>query len=461
MSSQGENAEAATGMQANDTTTPTSESRDPAYFHYYAQFVHQQNMLQDNVRTSAYHSAIIVNGPTMFRDKDVLDVGAGSGILSYFAVQAGAKKVYAVEASSMAQKIRKMVDTSETKNPWMKDKIEVISSKLEDAELPQVDTLISEPIGVLLVHERMIESYLLARDRFLKPGGAMVPSAGTIYLAPFTDATLWTQTMSKVRFWEQSNFYGVDFSPLSSEAKDEIFGQPVVGNFDHRILLAPPVSHHVDFQTISVPELQDIVIPFTWKVPFTGLIHGIAGWFDINLGGLILTTAPHAERTHWQQVRFLLKEPVAVNAYQTIKGWMRLTVNTSRSYDVIAELALGEDAQLSDPRTSSAERVADLRLTPAGAGARRGQWALHEQTYMYDQGLDYSKPEFLAMYSPENASTEAGNVLGLTTDPLSGLNAGGVATPGLGWADSGLESLLDPAMEIETGEGAGADMADL
>lgn len=59
-------------------------------------------MLQDYVRTSTYQRAVLWNSDD-FRDKVVLDVGAGSGILSFFAVQAGARKVYAVEASSMAQ----------------------------------------------------------------------------------------------------------------------------------------------------------------------------------------------------------------------------------------------------------------------------------------------------------------------------------------------------------------------
>lgn len=50
------------------------------------------------------------------------------------------------------------------------------------------------------MHERMIESYLYARDHFLKPisqGGKMYPSQGTIFVAPFTDGNLWTQTMAK------------------------------------------------------------------------------------------------------------------------------------------------------------------------------------------------------------------------------------------------------------------------
>jgi len=59
-------------------------------------------MMQDYIRTGTYQRAILANLPD-FKDKVVLDVGAGSGILSFFAIQAGARKVYAVEASTMAQ----------------------------------------------------------------------------------------------------------------------------------------------------------------------------------------------------------------------------------------------------------------------------------------------------------------------------------------------------------------------
>ena len=48
----------------------------------------------------------------------------------------------------------------------------------------KVDAIISEPIGVLIVHERMMESFLYARDHFLKPNGILMPNAGSIYLAP-------------------------------------------------------------------------------------------------------------------------------------------------------------------------------------------------------------------------------------------------------------------------------------
>ena len=54
--------------------------------------------------------------------------------------------------------------------------VEVVQSKVEELKLEaQVDVLVSEPMGTLLVNERMLETYLYARDRYLKKGGRMFP----------------------------------------------------------------------------------------------------------------------------------------------------------------------------------------------------------------------------------------------------------------------------------------------
>ena len=63
-------------------TDSQEDARDPTYFQYYAQLVHQQNMLQDNVRTSMYYSAII-HSSSQIKDKIIMDLGAGSGITFY------------------------------------------------------------------------------------------------------------------------------------------------------------------------------------------------------------------------------------------------------------------------------------------------------------------------------------------------------------------------------------------
>jgi hypothetical protein len=64
------------------------------YFCSYAQLYHQKQMLADHNRMKAYHSAILGN-PDVFKDKVVMDIGTGSGILAVWAAQAGARKVYA------------------------------------------------------------------------------------------------------------------------------------------------------------------------------------------------------------------------------------------------------------------------------------------------------------------------------------------------------------------------------
>lgn len=52
-------------------------------------------MLKDTVRTKTYQNVIYQN-KFLFKNKVVLDVGAGTGILSLFCAKAGAAHVYAV-----------------------------------------------------------------------------------------------------------------------------------------------------------------------------------------------------------------------------------------------------------------------------------------------------------------------------------------------------------------------------
>jgi ribosomal protein L11 methylase PrmA len=58
-------------------------------------------MLKDEVRTGKYQAAILHNA-ALFKDKVVLDVGCGTGILSMFCAQAGAKKVIGVRNRCLA-----------------------------------------------------------------------------------------------------------------------------------------------------------------------------------------------------------------------------------------------------------------------------------------------------------------------------------------------------------------------
>lgn len=309
------------------------------YFHYYGQLLHQQNMLQDYVRTGTYYAAVIENRVD-FHGRVVVDVGAGSGILSLFAAQAGAKHVYAVEASEMAEYARKLI----AGNPSLGEKITVIQGKVEEVELPEkADILISEPMGTLLVNERMLESYVIARDRFLVPGGKMFPALGRIHMAPFSDEYLYTEIANKALFWQQQNYYGVNLTPLHGQAVQGYYTQPVVDAFDPRLLISPSISHTLDFTRIKEEDLYEIDIPLNFIATVGTRMHGLACWFDVLFDGSSvqrwLTTAPGAPTTHWYQIRCILSQPIYVMAGQEITGNLRLVSHSAQSYTIYLTLS--------------------------------------------------------------------------------------------------------------------------
>eukprot|EP00923_Selenidium_pygospionis_P006933 GHVN01011929.1.p1 GENE.GHVN01011929.1~~GHVN01011929.1.p1 ORF type:complete len:654 (-),score=101.76 GHVN01011929.1:927-2888(-) len=326
------------------------------YFQYYGKMSNQYNMLQDMVRTSIYNKAITSNR-TDFEGKCVMDVGAGSGILSFFCAQAGANRVYSVEASSMSEVIRDL----KRGNPYLGAALTVIQKTVESVtvgadtsntgigncngeppndefDIPQkVDVLVSEPIGTFVFNERMIESYLYARDKFLKPGGKMYPNRSRLYLTPFTDSALHSEVAQRGQFWKSQDFYGISLEEAAHRANEEQFRQPIVDHINPAILVTSAVHiEEFDFTTIPRNSLERICFDFDFEMTTPSLIHGFAGWFDVLFEGsnthVGFTTAPNAPPTHWYQIRFLLRTPLAVNAGQRLTGTMVMEANSHQSY---------------------------------------------------------------------------------------------------------------------------------
>ena len=145
---------------------------DYYYNSYSSHHIHEE-MLKDTSRTLAYQRAIEGN-PEDFKDKVVLDIGCGTGILSIFAARAGAKHVYAIDNAEIALFAREIV-----KDNGFGDKITVIKGKIEEVDLPfgtgEIDIIISEWMGYFLLYESMLDCVIDARDKYLRPGGKMLP----------------------------------------------------------------------------------------------------------------------------------------------------------------------------------------------------------------------------------------------------------------------------------------------
>lgn len=180
-------------------------------------------MLKDTSRTSAYRDFIYDN-KHLFADKLVLDVGCGTSILSMFSAKAGARRVIAVDNSSIITKAREIIATNA-----LDSTVTCVRGKIEDVALPlpagaeKVDILVSEWMGYCLLYEAMLDSVLHARDRYLNPTtGLMVPSHCSLRLAPVADPEYLADTLG---FWP--DVYGFDMSPMTDKFFDDVLVRTV------------------------------------------------------------------------------------------------------------------------------------------------------------------------------------------------------------------------------------------
>lgn len=268
-------------------------------------------MLKDTNRTETYRRAI-ENNPQDFKDKIVLDIGCGTGILSIFAARAGAKHVYAIEYAEIALFAQEIV-----KKNGLEDKITIIKGKVEEIRLPveKVDIIISEWMGYCLLYESMLDCVLWARDKYLAVDGKMLPDKAIMYVAAIEDGDYKNQKKS---FW--NDVYGVDMSCVSPTVMKE----PLVDSVNSSMIMSSSCKIlELDLVKMDKSEVN-FSNEYSVKMNFSDKVHGLVCWFDTPFSNLTrpitLTTSPYKKYTHWKQTVLYTEEDLSVRKGDILSG---------------------------------------------------------------------------------------------------------------------------------------------
>lgn len=313
------------------------------YFSSYDHFGIHEEMLKDQTRTLAYRSAIYQNA-SMFKDKVVLDVGCGTGILSMFAARSGAKHVIGVDMSNIINMARKIVDLN-----GFSDKITLIQGKMEEIELPfpKVDIIVSEWMGYFLLYESMLDTVLYARDKYLVPGGLIFPDKATMHIAGIEDGEYKEE---KIGFWR--DVYGFDYSPF----QEIVMSEPLVDVVDQRVVNTSSAKIcDLDLYTVKVEDLA-FSSTFHIKANRDDQVHALLVWFDIEFSKCDIpvqfSTGPYAKYTHWKQTVFYLTDVLTINAGEQIHGSISSAPNAQNPRDL--DIEIGYDFKLNNEKERSA-----------------------------------------------------------------------------------------------------------
>ena len=264
---------------------------------YYRLRTHLE-MLRDRARCLAYQKAL----ESIVRDKVVLDVGCGSGILSFFAARAGAKQVLAVDMD-----VPPGAEDVARSNGFA-DRVQFFKGRIQDIELPvdSVDVIVSEWMGGLLLMEDMLPVVLYARDRWLKPGGILLPDGARLFLVPLDNV---------------AGISSKSFPTLRETISTQMWVSVI---HPSRFLAEPSCILDLDLNTAQEADVRTYEAGFYFGLNEAGTLNGFGLWFDVVFEEteppVVLSTAPWLPPTHWAQGLWILPADIEVNTGDEVWG---------------------------------------------------------------------------------------------------------------------------------------------
>ena len=250
--------------------------------------VEHARMLHDERRTGDYLAALAA----AVRPGDVvLDIGTGSGVLAVAAARAGARHVYAIEASDIAGVAERVFQVN-----GVADRVTLLPGWSRQIELPeQADLLVAELIGNEPFEEEILETTLDARRRLLKPGARLIPHSLTLFVRPvmLPEPEVRQRAFGPADVGRWRGLYSIDFEPLLEAATPgpvhTITEGEVVATWQQAgspVVLA--AVDLVNFEELSVHSYADVVVDrpgpvnalaVTFRADlYDGIAHSLDPW---------------------------------------------------------------------------------------------------------------------------------------------------------------------------------------
>ncbi len=287
-------------------------------------------MLNDEARTSAFLAAV----EELTRPDDVvLDIGSGTGVLAVGAARAGAREVYAIEASAMAEKARALAAAND-----VADRLTVIQAWSTRVELPKrASVLVTETLGNDPLGEHIIDIVADAKKRLLMPGARIIPRRvdlyGVLIELPVELRQRHAFSLDGAEAW--SRRYGIE---LGSLAAPPARGYVVTLNQHDgalaRELSQPALLGSVDFTTDAVgfePRTVDL------RATERGQCVGVLYYFEAALTPTVtISTRPSgsAAENSWSSNVWLEPQPREVDVGAIVR--VNVRSRAARTYVEVA-----------------------------------------------------------------------------------------------------------------------------
>jgi protein arginine N-methyltransferase 1 len=276
--------------------------------------VEHARMLHDDRRTNDYIAALRM----AVRPTDVvLDIGTGSGVLAIAAARAGARHVYAVEASDIADVAERVFACN-----GVQDRVTLIRGWSREIELPEpADVMAAEIIGNEPFEEEILETTLDARRRLLRSDPRMIPHALELVARPLLlpDREARQRALGRLAIERWRQLYGIEFQPLL----DAAFAGAVNNPTEAEVLARwPPVGPPVALTTVKLGRYQRPTVDATAElaVEHTAPVNAVALTFRAHLYGSIVHTLDpwRWPSSSWATSVWVLPDAVRIGAGETL-----------------------------------------------------------------------------------------------------------------------------------------------